>query len=48
MTDLIIIVAVVLLVAGVCRYLYKEKKKGAVCVGCPHAKTCGGKCGSRS
>ena len=26
------------------RYIYKEKKKGKTCIGCPYAKQCGGKC----
>ena len=43
MTDLIIIlvVSVVLTLAG--WYVYKAKKSGQKCVGCPHAKTCGSK-----
>ena len=43
MTDLIInlIVAAVLTLAG--WYVYKAKKSGQKCVGCPHSKTCGSK-----
>ena len=25
-------------------YLYKAKKRGQTCIGCPYAKQCGGKC----
>ena len=43
MTDLIIIlvVAAVLVLAGL--YVYKAKKSGQKCVGCPNSKTCGSK-----
>jgi len=46
MTDVIIIliVAAVLALAGL--YVYKAKKSGQKCVGCPHSKTCSSKnCG---
>lgn len=38
----IVIVAVILsiLIAAIA-YIIKEKKKGTVCIGCPHAGTCG-------
>ncbi|MBQ3140213.1 MAG: hypothetical protein IJB68_12015 [Ruminococcus sp.] len=32
------------IVAAISIYLYKEKKKGTTCIGCPYAKKCGGKC----
>ncbi len=40
MQDLIIIaiVAAVIAVAGL--YVYRKKKSGAACIGCPHSKTC--------
>ena len=34
----IIAIAVILFFAG--RYLYKEKKKGSVCIGCPYSDQC--------
>ncbi len=34
----IIILAVILFLAG--RYIYKEKKKGSTCIGCPYAGSC--------
>ena len=46
MTDVIIIliVAAVLALAGL--YVYKAKKSGQKCIGCPHSKTCASKsCG---
>ena len=40
-----IIIAVLIIVLGIALfYIVKEKKKGTVCVGCPHAGTCGAKC----
>ena len=41
----IIIVAVLVVVLGLAAwYVYKAKKSGQKCIGCPHSKTCGGKC----
>lgn len=54
MVDIILIVLLVGIAAGVIFYLIREKKRGAVCVGCPHAKQCakaksgGCSCGSDS
>ena len=44
MTDIIIIavVAAILALAGL--YVYKAKKSGQKCIGCPHSKTCSGNC----
>lgn len=37
----IIVAAVLLIIVGLAiRYIIKEKKKGAVCIGCPHAGCC--------
>ena len=44
MTNLIIVAVLLLLVGGAGFYIYRSKKQGQACVGCPHAKTCGGKC----
>ena len=43
----IAIVGAIIFLAG--RYIYREKKKGKTCVGCPYASQCGkGCCGSCS
>ena len=42
MTNLYIIVFVLCAIGGAALYVYKSKKAGAGCVGCPHAKSCGG------
>ncbi|MBR6522040.1 MAG: hypothetical protein IKT47_05165 [Oscillospiraceae bacterium] len=43
MENAIIIVVVAAIIAGIVAYLVRAKKKGATCIGCPHAKQCGGK-----
>ena len=47
MTDLIVLLILAAIAAGIVFYLVREKKKGVTCIGCPHAKKCGGKCGGR-
>lgn len=34
------VIAIVLLVFFAVRYIYKEKKKGTKCIGCPYADSC--------
>ncbi len=41
----IIVIAVLICVVGaVVYYIYKAKKRGEHCIGCPYAKQCGGTC----
>lgn len=40
MENFIIVAIILLIVGGAVAYIIKEKKKGAVCVGCPHAGEC--------
>ena len=40
MDNLIIIVVLVLVVGAAAIYVLKEKKKGTVCIGCPHTNNC--------
>lgn len=43
----VIIIAVVLLIVGLAAgYIYKAKKNGRKCIGCPDGGSCGGSCGS--
>jgi len=45
--DNIIIISVLLIVIGsISYYIYREKKKGVTCIGCPYSKQCAsnGKC----
>ncbi len=45
MTNFIVIALLVLVVGAAVRYIYKEKKRGTKCIGCPHSKSCSGNCG---
>lgn len=40
---LILLVAVIISIAVFC--IRKAKKKGQICIGCPNAGACSGKCG---
>ena len=46
--DIFIIAILILILGGAALYIYKAKKRGVKCIGCPDAKTCGGNCGSCS
>ena len=41
MTDIIVGLLVAVIVGAALLYIRKEKKKGAVCIGCPNAGSCG-------
>ena len=40
LVDIILVIVLVALVGLACLYIYKSKKAGAVCIGCPYAKEC--------
>ena len=40
MTDIIIIAILAVILGGAARYIYKAKKSGAKCIGCPAANSC--------
>lgn len=42
--DILIVLILLVILGGAALYIYKAKKRGQTCIGCPHAKTCGGKC----
>ena len=46
MTDILIILILLAVLGGAALYLYRSKKRGVKCIGCPDAKTCSGNCGS--
>ena len=48
MTDLIIVLVVLAIVGGAGRYIYKAKKRGAKCFGCPVEGGWSGCCGCQS
>jgi len=41
MIDLIVILILTAVIGGAGRYVYKEKKKGTKCIGCPMSGSCG-------
>ncbi len=45
MTDFIVIFLLLAIVGGAGWYVYRAKKQGQKCIGCPHAKNCSGGCG---
>ena len=42
--DILIVLILLVILGGAALYIYKATKRGQTCIGCPHAKTCGGKC----
>ena len=44
MSDIIILAIVGLIVGCAAGYIYKAKKKGNKCIGCPDGSSCGGNC----
>ncbi|MGI6608431.1 MAG: hypothetical protein ACOX1F_05595 [Erysipelotrichaceae bacterium] len=48
MEDIIVILILLIMVAGIILYLAGSKKRGEVCIGCPYSKQCGGNCKSNN
>lgn len=44
MDNIIILAVLALVLGGAAGYLYKAKKKGVKCVGCPYGSKCSGNC----
>ena len=44
MENVIIILALLLIVGGASYYVYKAKKSGKKCIGCPDGGSCSGTC----
>ena len=45
-SDIILGAIILAIVAAVIVYIYRAKKRGETCIGCPYAKQCGsGSCG---
>lgn len=43
--DNIIIIAIIVIIVGLAGlYIYKAKKSGKKCIGCPDSKSCSGNC----
>ena len=48
LTNVILVIVLIAIVAGIGLYLHKAKKRGEHCIGCPYAKQCGGNCSGSS
>lgn len=44
MEDVIVVLILVVIAAGIIWYLIRAKKRGETCIGCHCAKQCGSKC----
>ena len=44
MTNAVVIIILVAIAALALSYLYRAKRRGEKCIGCPYARQCGGKC----
>ena len=44
--NLIVIAVLAAIVGGAVYYIYRAKKRGQKCIGCPYAKSCQGGCSS--
>ena len=45
----IVIIAVVIVAVGIsAMYIYKSKKKGQKCIGCPYSNSCNGSCSNNT
>lgn len=42
--DYAILIIVFAILGGAAFYIFRAKKQGQKCIGCPHSKTCGNKC----
>lgn len=43
--DIVIIAVIVLIIGSAVLYIYKAKKSGKKCIGCPDSGSCEGSCG---
>ena len=46
--DYVIIAVIAAVIGGASYYIYKAKKSGKKCIGCPDSGSCSGHCGSCS
>ena len=42
--DFIVLLILAAIIGGIVYYLYRAKKRGESCIGCPYAKQCGSSC----
>ena len=46
MLDILIVLILLVICGGAAFSIRRAKKRGQTCIGCPHAKNCGGSCGA--
>lgn len=44
MKDVFIVAVIAVIILLAAYYIYRSKKKGKKCIGCPYADSCGGGC----
>lgn len=44
MMDLIVLIVLAVIIGAAAGYVYKAKKRGVKCIGCPYGAFCGGCC----
>ena len=44
--NVVLVVILLAIAGGIIAYLWRAKRRGDACIGCPHGKQCSGKCGS--
>ena len=44
MKNVVVLLILVAIAAGIIWYLVRAKRRGETCIGCPYAKQCGSKC----
>ena len=44
MDNLIVIAVLVVVIGGAAIYVFKQRKKGVKCIGCPNGNDCSGNC----
>ncbi len=42
--DIAVIALMALIIGAICLYLYRQRKRGVKCIGCPYSKDCSGNC----
>lgn len=44
MVDVIVALVLIILMCGAVYYIYRKKKSGTKCIGCPYSESCQKKC----
>ncbi len=47
METFIAVLILILILGAAALYIFKAKKRGQACIGCPHCNACSGSCGTR-